>query len=386
MGESLPPDEDRGPRLVAVVWSLNAVAFFVVAARFYARRLIRGIGLDDWMVLISMIFFTIVSATATKIAHLGGFRHLVYVPPEGVRDLIFYSNLGSVFGISAAGTCKFAVGYQLLRVLEGTAHWRKMFIWILIVVTLVYSLIEGVMSMFHCNPAKKSWEPLTPGTCWSLDTTIINLYVVGSKCNTNVIYHVVVDVILAILPLPTIWSLSVSFGTRIRLCIILGLGLFAAVFGSIKLTYVKAFHNLEDITWAIADLDLWSVAELFMVIFCCSIPPLHVLWRRMTGKPISSHTSNNARFRGLKEISTGRDASHKGSVFTFSISQQTRAPKHDDESRLCWPAAGGQSVAGDSELLELGKRINATTEISITSTKDDGEYYNSLPIPAIVRG
>lgn len=55
MNTVLPPNEDRGPKLVALFWSLIAVAYLFVAARFYARHVIRGIGLDDWMILVSIV-------------------------------------------------------------------------------------------------------------------------------------------------------------------------------------------------------------------------------------------------------------------------------------------------------------------------------------------
>lgn len=51
----LPPNEDRGDAAIAVFWTLTSIATVIVAARFYARWLIRGIGLDDWMILVSLV-------------------------------------------------------------------------------------------------------------------------------------------------------------------------------------------------------------------------------------------------------------------------------------------------------------------------------------------
>lgn len=55
---SLPPDEDRGPRLEAAYWTWSVIAVILVALRFYARIKIRGLGWDDWMMLITVVCFT----------------------------------------------------------------------------------------------------------------------------------------------------------------------------------------------------------------------------------------------------------------------------------------------------------------------------------------
>lgn len=126
--------------------------------------------------------------------------------------------LAQVFNIIAFGTSKFAVGYQLLRVLDRTSVWRKSFVWVIVIVTLLYNVIEGVLTMFQCTPAKAAWDPMVKGECWNMHTKLVNIYVGGG-------YNIATDVILAVLPLPTIWELNLGLRDRVRLCILLGLGL-----------------------------------------------------------------------------------------------------------------------------------------------------------------
>lgn len=51
----LPPDEDRGPRLEAAYWTWSAVSILMLCLRMYARVKIRGLGWDDWMMLITVV-------------------------------------------------------------------------------------------------------------------------------------------------------------------------------------------------------------------------------------------------------------------------------------------------------------------------------------------
>lgn len=52
----LPPANDnRGPAAVTVFWTLSGIAAVVVAARFYARWMIKSIRADDWMMLFSLV-------------------------------------------------------------------------------------------------------------------------------------------------------------------------------------------------------------------------------------------------------------------------------------------------------------------------------------------
>jgi hypothetical protein len=52
-----PPggDENRGPRLIAVYWVMNAVSVAVICLRLYGRRLIRGFGVDDYMMIFTSV-------------------------------------------------------------------------------------------------------------------------------------------------------------------------------------------------------------------------------------------------------------------------------------------------------------------------------------------
>lgn len=48
-------NHDRGPAVVALFWSETGIAIVIVAARFYARTLIKAVGQDDWLMLATLV-------------------------------------------------------------------------------------------------------------------------------------------------------------------------------------------------------------------------------------------------------------------------------------------------------------------------------------------
>ncbi|KAF2468993.1 uncharacterized protein BDR25DRAFT_315495 [Lindgomyces ingoldianus] len=92
--------------------------------------------------------------------------------------------------------------------------------------------------------------------------------------------NVTADVILGLLPSSLIATLNMPSRRRIALCILMGLGLFAAAVGIVKITYLASLTARSDITWDTYDLVVWSGAENFVVLACGSILPMKPLYDR----------------------------------------------------------------------------------------------------------
>jgi hypothetical protein len=51
-----PPNEDRGPEILAVCGSLVGIALVVVVLRIWVRaKLVRHVGADDWTIIAAMV-------------------------------------------------------------------------------------------------------------------------------------------------------------------------------------------------------------------------------------------------------------------------------------------------------------------------------------------
>lgn len=48
-------NQDLGPATMAIFWTETGIAILIVAARFYARTMIKGVGRDDWFMLATLV-------------------------------------------------------------------------------------------------------------------------------------------------------------------------------------------------------------------------------------------------------------------------------------------------------------------------------------------
>lgn len=108
------------------------------------------------------------------------------------------------------------------------------------------------------------------------------------------------DFVLAALPITFMWGLTMPLKTKVAVCLLLGLGVFAGICSAIKTAQMTQFSNRGDITWAVYPGFIWGAAEISLVIICGSIPPAKPLFDRLfKGKPIASaqRTSRRKSYR-----------------------------------------------------------------------------------------
>lgn len=56
-------DVNRGPVVVAILWTETTVAVIIVSMRFYARTMIKRISSDDWLILLTLVSIVPISMT-----------------------------------------------------------------------------------------------------------------------------------------------------------------------------------------------------------------------------------------------------------------------------------------------------------------------------------
>jgi len=77
----LPPppsdgDVNRGPALLACIWTPIPVAIFVLGLRFYVRIKINGMGIDDYMMLIAAVSLSFHGLEGVSTDHCRPLDHL----------------------------------------------------------------------------------------------------------------------------------------------------------------------------------------------------------------------------------------------------------------------------------------------------------------------
>jgi hypothetical protein len=81
--------DDRGPELLGVIITFLALSWITVLARCYVRVLmIKAFAIDDWLILLTLVFFTIYSGLVLVGIHWGCGRHM--------RDLPVHSRVNAM--------------------------------------------------------------------------------------------------------------------------------------------------------------------------------------------------------------------------------------------------------------------------------------------------
>ncbi|KAF7885516.1 uncharacterized protein EAF02_004025 [Botrytis sinoallii] len=305
-------DQDRGGAVIAVYWSIAAVAMLVVGLRFYSRRLVRAIGADDWLMLISLIFQVTLSCFCTYEATIGGFKHLYYLSPSQLTETIKWNYILQCWGISAFTPSKLSVGLLLIRILHPIRGWKFWTIVTIMTLMTIINTLDSILTYAQCNPPKALWEPTVKAHCWN-PTVQANFSIFQAS------FNVFTDTVFALLPATIIWGLQMPKKNKLILCLLLGPGLFAAVAGIVKITYLYSLNAHSDITWVTYNLVMWSGAENFVVLVCGSVPPLKTLYDRYFTTPTGYNFSSTAS--SGKYYKTGKSSNTKVSQPTDSGSE-----------------------------------------------------------------
>ncbi|KAH8742343.1 integral membrane protein [Diaporthe sp. PMI_573] len=277
----IPPDEDRGPRLEAAYWTWSAVSILMLCLRIYARVKIRGLGWDDWMMVITVILFVITACFVTYMASIGGARHVFYLSPEQTMEAVKWSWISQPWAIFLFATGKASVAILILRFMSRNTVWRRALLYFIIVTIFIINSLGCIFTFVQCDPPRALWNPTIKANCWDPSVQQNYNYFLAA-------WNIAADLVLAILPATIISGLNLQRGKKIALCVLLGLGVIAALFSGIKVRYIVNLTSRSDFTWSAYDIQMWTGAEAFVMIFCGNIPPLQPLWDRYVTHKLDS--------------------------------------------------------------------------------------------------
>ena len=162
--------------------------------------------------------------------------------------------------------------------------------------------------------------------------------------------------ILAFIPASIIYNLKLELKKRVSLSIMLGLGVIAGICGIVKTTYLPSLSGHADITWKTYNLIVWAGSELFILVFCGSVPPLKPLWDRYVS--------------GKAYVTSKRYVSDPSKQSDLPNSRKISARKFDSDTLLSAavePAVYGlDNMPGD----QRKEGIRRTTDVEVSSSHE----------------
>ncbi|KAB8256821.1 hypothetical protein BDV32DRAFT_140926 [Aspergillus pseudonomiae] len=248
---------DKGPRILAVVWTLSALTTIVVAARVYIRQwLIRNAGIDDYIIILALCLTLTSVGMTTANVHMGYGKHAWFLDPSTVETISLVNTISFAIGIFCFTVPKVAVTVLLTRILN-PSRAQRIWLWTMIGLTASVSFA--------------AWQRrlVTEGNANCNDVQILIKYAIF-----NAALSASVDLYLAIYPSTVLMKLRMPLRKRLALCAALGMGIIAAATAIAKSTQFPDFANQDDYTYATADLVMWTNVESNVLILASCIPTL----------------------------------------------------------------------------------------------------------------
>lgn len=156
---------------------------------------------------------------------LGGGRHVYYLTGEQLVGVQKWSYLSEPPILLLYSVAKTSVALLILRFVDRATRWRKLLLYFLIGSIFFANILTIILTFSSCTPARALWVSGIEGaSCRS--PAVLQRYAYFGRG-----WNILVDAVLALLPISFISSLQLTKRKRFALCILLGLGFL----------YVEAF-------------------------------------------------------------------------------------------------------------------------------------------------
>jgi hypothetical protein len=220
--------DNRAPQLVAVTAAFLVLVIFSIVLRVFTRlRVVKWLGIDDWLMVCAVVAAIVESAaviigkflrhtlnyvlTSSATKHGMG-KHIDQQPlewrkPYGVADLI-----ASLAYSSSAMFVKLSLLTFYLRLAPNDTFLALTYI--LIFVCTCFGVGSILAAALQCIPVSMLWDPNQAGHC--ID--------VNSFYFANAGIHILTELFIYILPIPTLWRLHLPLRQKLGLCGLMSIG------------------------------------------------------------------------------------------------------------------------------------------------------------------
>ncbi|TEY48382.1 hypothetical protein BOTCAL_0294g00100 [Botryotinia calthae] len=311
---NLPSNDDRASTLYAIIYTPLICTIPFLALRIWIRTKMKSLGVDDYLMVGCMLVFIGAIVVTTIYAVKGGCRHIFYLTPSQIVEIVKLNFVAQAFGITSPTLGKLSVGFLMQRILGPHTVYRKWFIHIVMAVYGLWTALTVIFTYTQCTPTSALWNPTPDMKCWGNQ-------VFPDIAVSHGAFGTFIDFSFALLPITLVKQLAVTPKQKLALSILLSMGILAGIAAAIKTNQLKEFGNQTDPTWATFDIFVWTTVEIHLVIICGCLPTLRPIYERIINKrAISPSKSSSKPTHGS---STQASATNKGSFWKNSKASTT---------------------------------------------------------------
>lgn len=120
----------------------------------------------------------------TKYALIGGTKHLYYLQPQQMTEILKWNYLFQCWGILAFTPAKISVALLINRLMRPFRGWRFVLMVTSLALMTCMNVLDSIFTYVQCNPAKALWDKsITDAKCW--DPNVQAKISVAQACKTR---------------------------------------------------------------------------------------------------------------------------------------------------------------------------------------------------------
>ncbi|KAF3933887.1 hypothetical protein ABW19_dt0203599 [Dactylella cylindrospora] len=266
---------------LAVIVMMPLLSAVLCSLRFYAkRRSASGIGLDDWLIVVAVVFSVVIIYPSWRLTimwhwgvHIWDVNWHYTEPDMGEyyrMSMVFY-----MFSVWILPLVKASIIILLLKV-GGIISPVRNAVYFLFAVNFLGAIIPAFFYLFQCPPLTgQNWQERTFG-----DLHCAGRIVVGRLNIFQVCINMFTDLLIFPIPVYLTWKLQkASLRDRAVIIFLFSLSLGVTAIGAVRiyLTYKERLYRRVEVDWT------WTIAfcvnhlEHGMAIIFACIPSLRIL-------------------------------------------------------------------------------------------------------------
>ncbi|KAL2795836.1 hypothetical protein BJX66DRAFT_336543 [Aspergillus keveii] len=263
------------------------VAILAVALRVTYRAVDRRLGLDDIMIIVSLLFAAAISGIGLKLRDYGLGKDMWTIPFEDIRQTLILFFIEEELYCICIALIKISMLLLYLRLFPNAGIRATVFV--ALGLTVIWGTVSFFVLLFSCWPISyywNEWDGEHEGRCISHN----NILLAHSTIN------IILDVGVICIPMPTLWNLHMPLEKRLGVCIMFAVGIVVTVISIFRLVETVGFNSTTNPTKDFVPVGIWSLLEFDVAIMCACMPAIRALFIRLyktlIKEPLKSYTSS----------------------------------------------------------------------------------------------
>ncbi|KAF2266972.1 integral membrane protein [Lojkania enalia] len=260
----------RGNTLTIVELTILPIALICVILRLWIRiGWLHKSWWDDYLMVVAMVFNCGTTALVIMATQMYGWNiHVWDLTVPQMETGRKASMAGQTLFVLASSFVKISILVSYFRIAPEKSIFRKA-VWAVLALVIAAFVVFLVALWLQCIPISSYWNLLANHR---------DCIPEGPPLVVQSTLNVFTDFLIYVLPMPTLFKLSLPVSQRLGLMILFGFGGVIVVAGSFRAYWVHyVLFRTYDVTWEGFQIWVWTAIETNMGVICGCVPALKPL-------------------------------------------------------------------------------------------------------------